>query len=360
VNARVDKEQLLKALEGVLANVPALGRVQWRREVGKSAHRLDAVLDLRFKGGKRQRWVIETKGLPLEPNIAGYLALGLPELIAKGAGDYAVVLAPYVSPRSGEILARRGVGYCDLSGNCRLVSGPLYVERSGLPNAFARKASQGSLFTPGSERVLRALLDPENQGRSWSVRELAQGAWPCVSVGQAHKVTKRLEAEAFLRRVTGKLSLVEPEKLLEAWSAGYRAGRNREARFYSPLAPAELHKRAAALLARKAKGEPVGALASFSAAEVLAPFVRQHRFLMYWKGDRKKLVAALEVKPVSSGDNVVILEPYDDGVLYPFPAAPVAVTGPVQTYLDLMASPARGEEAAQAVFERYLRRAYAR
>jgi hypothetical protein len=88
--------------------------------------------------------------------------------------------------------------------------------------------------------------------------------------------------------------------------------------------------------------------------------VRQHRFLMYWKGDRKKLVAALEVKPVSSGDNVVILEPYDDGVLYPFPAAPVAVTGPVQTYLDLMASPARGEEAAQAVFERYLRRAYAR
>ena len=34
------------------------------------------------------------------------------------------------------------------------------------------------------------------------------------------------------------------------------------------------------------------------------------------------------------------------------------VTCPVQTYLDLRASTARGEEAAQAVFDRHLAQAY--
>jgi Transcriptional regulator, AbiEi antitoxin, Type IV TA system len=360
VNVRVNEEQLLKALEGVLLKVPMVAGLERHEDVETNDRRLDAVLDLRFKSGPAQRWVVELKRLPLEPKVASYLGLLLPELVEKGAGDYTVVVAPYVSPRSGEILTRQGVGYCDLSGNCRLASGPLYVERSGAPNAFARRSSQGSLFTPGSERVLRALLDPKNQARSWSVRDLAEAAWPGVSVGQAHKVAKRLEGEAFLQRVEGKLVPVEPDKLLQAWVAGYRARRNREERFYSPLDLGELRDRAGALMAPRGKRAVPGAMASFSAAEVLAPAVRQHRLFIYWRGDRTKLIRGLELKPVTSGENVVVLEPYDEGVFYPFAAAPVPVTGPVQTYLDLRASPARGEEAAAAVFEKWLRKAYAR
>ena len=102
-----------------------------------------------------------------------------------------------------------------------------------------------------------------------------------------------------------------------------------------------------------------GVLASFSAAEILAPHVRQHRFFAYWRGDRGKLLEALELKPADSGENVVILEPYDEGVFYPSRGGAVPLTSPVQTYLDLNASPARGEEAAGAVFDKYLREAYA-
>ena len=105
---------------------------------------------------------------------------------------------------------------------------------------------------------------------------------------------------------------------------------------------------------------PLGALASFSAAEVLAPFVRQHRFFLYWRGDVKPLVRALELKPVGAGEAVVAYTPYDEGVLYPAGAADPPVTSPVQTYLDLRAAPGRGEEAAQAVFDTFLRRAYRR
>ena len=360
VNTIARKSLPLDALEAVLRGLPLLREIRRRPDVEEGSRAHDAVLQLQFRHGPSQRWIVELRNKPVEPYTAGLQALGLPAATAAAKADYAVVVAPFVSARSAEILTRAGVGYCDASGNCRLASGPIYIERTGFRNAFARKARQGALFTRGSERVLRALLDPAGQGRRWTMRELAEAAWPGVSVGQAHKVAGRLESEAFLRREEAGLRVVDPGKLLEAWAAGYRFERNEEQRFYTPIAARELRERATALLARGRKGLPPGVLASFSAAEVLAPFVRQHRFFLYWRGDVKPLVKALELTAVGTGESVVVYTPYDEGVLYPAGSGDPPVTSPVQTYLDLRAAPGRGEEAAQAVFDKYLRRAYRR
>lgn len=358
MNEQVDEGQLLEALEGVLAGVPAVRSWHSRERVERDGREFDAILDIRFKDGTSQRWVIEIKQLPLEPYAAGFVALGLPEQIAKGTGDYAVVLAPFVSRRSAEILERGGVGFCDLSGNCRLVSGPLFIERTGFPNAFARKAGLRSLFTPGAERVLRALLDPEHRRQVWTVREVAAAAYPGVSVGHAHKVGKLLEEQSFLHRSEDGLVLKEPDKLLGEWAKAYRFQRSIATRYYSSVEADVLRERFAELASSPGKRGPRGLLASFSAAEVLAPHVRQHRFFAYWSGETRRLEKALALKPVSSGENVVILRPYDEGVFYPAGVVSDPVTSPVQTYLDLRVSAARGEEAADAVFDRYLRKAY--
>jgi hypothetical protein len=61
------------------------------------------------------------------------------------------------------------------------------------------------------------------------------------------------------------------------------------------------------------------------------------------------LVDRLRLKPVSSGANVTLIEPYDEGVLYgarEIERAPVV--SPVQLYLDLTKTKGRGEEAASA------------
>lgn len=205
--------------------------------------------------------------------------------------------------------------------------------------------------------MLRALLDPEHIGRTWTIRSLADAAFPGISVGQAHRVVKLLEEQTFFRRSEEGLVLKEPDKLLGEWVKAYRFERTRATRYYSPLRAAELQNRLA-IVDWRAKEGTGGALASFSAAEILAPHVRQHRLFAYWRGRRENLVEALELKPVDSGENVVILEPYDEGVLYPWGRGAIPVTGPVQTYLDVHASPARGEEAAGAVFDRCLKDAY--
>lgn len=360
MNARVGEAQLMRALEDLLLQVPLVRDVRRVRAAHKGGRGLDGALVLRLVRGATQRWVVETKRLALEPYFAGMLALAMPEAIVECEADYGVVVAPFVSERSAEILARAGIGYCDLSGNCRLVSGPLYVERTGFANTFARKATLRSLFTPGAERVLRAVLDPDHRGKSWTVRELAAAASPGVSAGQAHKVAKLLKEQAFLRRVDQGLIVHEPEKLLTQWSESYRFSRNQATRFYSLLGTEELRERFVALVRAEVKKGAKGALASFTAAEVLAPHVRQHRFFAYWQGDAGKVTRALQLKEVPSGENVVLYTPYDEGVLYPAHGVAEPVTCPVQTYLDLRASPARGEEAAEAVFNRYLKRAYNR
>ena len=91
------------------------------------------------------------------------------------------------------------------------------------------------------------------------------------------------------------------------------------------------------------------ALASFSAAEWLAPFVRHAT--NYFYADELGLGALkslLNLTGAPKGANIVIVVPDEDGVLDD--AEPVAnglvATGPVQTYLDLMHAGDRGQEGA--------------
>ena len=70
------------------------------------------------------------------------------------------------------------------------------------------------------------------------------------------------------------------------------------------------------------------------------------------------MLQALEMKEVNSGENIVVYAPYDPGVFYPGSNKVAPVTEPVQTYLDLKASAARGEEAAEALFNKMLKNAY--
>ena len=100
------------------------------------------------------------------------------------------------------------------------------------------------------------------------------------------------------------------------------------------------------------------AFASFSAAARIKPYVRQHRQYLYLKGDISLVTKHLELKDVSSGENVVVLEPYDDGVFYQAQGQDDGgiCTGPVQTYLDVSASGGRGPEAAEHILATVLRK----
>ena len=75
--------------------------------------------------------------------------------------------------------------------------------------------------------------------------------------------------------------------------------------------------------------------------------VRYQRSMAYVVGNPDDLAERLELKPVTSGANVNLIAPYDEGVLYGAETkGETRITSPVQTYLDLRQIKGRGEEAA--------------
>lgn len=72
-----------------------------------------------------------------------------------------------------------------------------------------------------------------------------------------------------------------------------------------------------------------------------------------------QLAGEYGVKRVDTGPNLYLWRPFDRSVFADMmnagkPKRPV--TSPLQTYLDLKRAAGRGEDAANAVFEKYLRR----
>ncbi len=265
------------------------------------------------------------------------------------SGAYPVFLAPYISPETAAICVGEGVGYQDLAGNCRLSFGPIYIERHGFPNPAVQRRELRSLYSPKAERVLRVLLS--NPARRWKTQALARGAE--VSLGQISNVKRLLSDREWIESSPEGFRLSRPEPLVREWSSQYRQ-RSRAHELFSLKSESEME------LELRRAGKDLGAecaLTQFSAAAHLAPYVRGQRTTAYWSGDVQAVIRALQFKPVPSGANVLLLEPYDEGVFYGAAEMDgVLVVSPVQAYLDLQGAGLRSEEAAAELLEHVLRR----
>ena len=253
---------------------------------------------------------------------------------------YGIVMAPYISPEAAGICVKEGIGFADLAGNCLLSFDQVFISKEGKRNPFARKRDLRSLYSPKAERVLRVLLS--TPGRSWKLQSLAKES--AVSLGQSFNVKKLLVDREWVETGADGLRLTAPAKLLAEWEEHYDFRRSTVQEFYTLRPIADFER----LLAEAcAKGELDYALAGFSSAARYAPMVRYQRAMAYVVGSLDDLAGRLQLKPVSSGANVNLIAPYDDGVLYGAETRGDArVTSPVQTYLDLCQIKGRGEEAA--------------
>lgn len=358
-NSPLDAGTLLDGLRQDLQGLPIYRHAHWNLSVANQRDLgFDAIGDLYMKGSDVPlRWGVEIKIRSLEPREAELLGARLAEVKAEKQLDGMVVLAPYVSEAAAESLGKRGIGYWDASGNCRIWSGALYIERKGFPNRFARQASQGSPFTRAGQRLLRPLLDPEYSGRTWTLRNLAKVAHPGISLGQAHALAKVLENHNFISRTSEGIQVPDPEKLLRAWVREAKPPRLTQRRFYSSLSQDAFRKRFQEVLP-DLESEVKAVLSSFTAASEQAPFVRQHRSFLYWSGDSGFLEQALDLQSVPDGENVVATHAHDEGVFYGWEPGRPPVTCPVQTFIDLQLAGGRGEEAAEHLFDRILKPRY--
>lgn len=326
-----------------LREIPFLAGARIRRASARGNSRIDFIVTIR-SGVKERRLVCrdEPSG---QPRSAREACLELLDYARSDKRDYPVFVAPYISPEAAAICESYQVGYFDLAGNCRLAFDRVYIRRDGFPNRAVQKRDLRSLYSPKAERVLRVLLAAGR--RNWRIQELADEAE--VSLGQTANVKKLLldrewmEADGEGLRLRSLDDAVLP--LLTEWAANYRAERNAVSEYHSlksiPQTEAELAQAKVRL-----------AFTGFSGAARFAPAVRYQRVTAYVLGGISALIERMGLKPVPSGGNVALIEPYDEGVFYGTRTVERApVVSPVQLFLDLMQTKGRGEEAAQAILE---------
>jgi hypothetical protein len=202
------------------------------------------------------------------------------------------------------------------------------------------------------------LLSPVFIGHSWTQRALRINCQPEVSLGLVNKLVQHLQDERFLEPLPdGGFRVSDPLKLLVAWRDAYRFDQHERLGYFTLQQGKRLHE---ALAELHDSSDDLAAYAAFSAADIQAPHVRQQKTWLYVSSrglERFKL--ATEAKLVDSGENLVVLVPYDDGVFFHLETRSdidgLPLTNPVQTYVDLWHCGGRGQEAAEALLEQRLK-----
>lgn len=330
-----------QVVEDFLTGVPNLQIISIERDSFNSGRwSADIKVKAQF-AGKPLNIVIEVKATG-QPQIVRNAAQNLQRYLQNvHEDDLPVVMAPYLSPQARAVCREENVGYLDYLGNALIASDGLYIERSVPGRPESERRSLRSMYKPKATRVLRCLL--RHPSHHWRISDLAEAAK--VSAGLASNVGARIREFGWAELTDDGLVLIAPADLLDSWAENYQPPKGEVYHCYTPYHGRQLTDRV-----RAATGHGQVVLASFSAAEWLAPFVRHPNNYIY--ADEPGFVSlteAIDLKPVSKGGNIVVVLPEEDGVLDDAiqVSEGLRATSAVQTYLDLCNSGDRGKEGAQ-------------
>lgn len=277
--------------------------------------------------------------------------LSLLEVTQGGKEAYPVIIAPYISSLGRDTCKKIGIGFLDLSGNAYLDFDSFYMEIEGRPNRYKYPSESAGLFKPKSERILRFYLLADSQTDLINYRSIAKQVG--VSLGQLSKVNKKLNELGLWKETSIDLKRIDKAKLLDLWRENYRFEKNRIQTFYSVMQVPQLEKRIAEIC-RENKFEYAFTL--FSGANRLAPFTRYNFASTFFSGDLETFIRTVGLKEVTSGFNLQVIAPYDEGVYYKKLAiASSEIANPIQLYLDLYNYVGRGREQAEFLREKMIK-----
>ncbi len=265
--------------------------------------------------------------------------------------DYTIIMAPYISEASAKLCKDSDMGYCDYSGNCLISYHTLYISNQGNPNKYPAEYRPKSVFNPSAQitsRILRELLS--DVSKVWKIKKLSEKVG--CSIGMASHIKTFLCEQNWAIMDSNGLRLTDPESLLEEWSKKYSVDSMISCYTLEPI-PVFEDK------CFQAYQEGIRlCMTGFSGGVRYAPVVRYSKVHIWIQ--RQDVSAFLKMtgcKEVDSGANVVLyLSPGEDVFVDSREIRGSYVASPVQVYLDCMQIKGRGEEMAEAVFAKEIRK----
>lgn len=279
----------------------------WTVECSRSDGSGYAAPMLTVQGGGCHRQVAVEARSSLSPREALNLLPRLAQTLQSMAGRAPVlIVAPWLSARTRELLAERQINYIDLTGNAlfQLDNPAAYVETFGA-NRNPQPKSRGKAQLRGAKaaRLIRALADVRPP---YGVRELAAASG--LTPGYASRLLDTLYRESLVERSSrGAIESVDVPGLLRRWADSYDVFKTNGATTF--IAPAGVDDLLLAVGDRPDHpSTPV--ITGSIAASRLAPVTAPATLVAYCRGT-SELAKTFELLPADEGANVILLEPFD-------------------------------------------------
>jgi hypothetical protein len=293
---------LRNALPGTWRIEPSNRQVVLDR-TGES-ERVDSAIDVVASNGMSATLAVEAKR-SIPPRDVDRLLAGLGRTIRALAGYIPVlIVAPWISPRTQELLAERRINYLDLTGNAfiRLDNPPVYIKSSGATRDPApTQRGRARVRGPKAARLVRLLADVRPP---YGVREIASAT--SLAPGYVSRLLDSLDLEALVERSRrGQVISVDIDALIRRWAESYDLFKTNNANTY--VAPGGTSHVIAQLDPRNlGKFAITGSYAAVRLAAVAAPAL-----LTVYFADRASAAQQLGLLPADEGANVALLSPFD-------------------------------------------------
>ncbi|MGH2862764.1 MAG: hypothetical protein ACRDLT_14850 [Solirubrobacteraceae bacterium] len=219
-----------------------------------------------------------------------------------------LVVAPWLSARTQEVLRAEEINYVDLTGNAWI--------RSEQPAVFI--SSVGATRNPEPAQREPARLRGAKAGRlvlalvdvcpPYGVRGLAQATE--LNPGYVSRLLEALDREALVDRSSrGEVTAVHYPALLLRWIEAYQVFKSNDvSRFIAPDGAAQALAKLRSVTTRS-RVAVTGSFAAVRRAPVAAPAL-----LTAYVDDLPAVADALNLLPADEGANVVLLRPFDSAV----------------------------------------------
>lgn len=271
----------------------------------------DAVVYVRAPDGTSALLLVEAK-LNLDPRTASYAVEQLRSYTSEmrptsaNLRPAAMLVARYIPPRSRELLAEAGVSYADATGNLRVrLDNPVvFIQVDGAQaNPWREEREIRTLGGAPAARVVRALCDWAPPQTAVQIVNRAK-----ASTGSTYRVLDLLDREALISRSNGAVVEVDWPQLIRRWSEDYNfLRRNRTEAFVEPRGLGRLVERLAA-------GPALDYAVTGSLAAATAAQHTETRLATLFVENIETAASRLDLRPLPSGANVVLAEPFDSVV----------------------------------------------
>ncbi len=340
----IPEKKIIMKVEGEFKKrLPFLSHWQIKQEQKVGTVSPDLLITAKDNNKRTYRFCVELKSAGYPQHIRQGIR-NLQEFTEANPSYYPVIVVPFISECGKRICDESKVGYMDLSGNTKIMSGGILIYTEGKERPKDTAPINQSIFSPKAARITKFFLNQPHA--QWIQKDIVEMTG--LSKGLVSRIVTKMFEAGYVTKKDGKVSLVGFDDLFSAWTESEMKRRERKKNYYVwTQNPSQLMEK---LTVQFSRNKVKYAFTQEAGASLVAPFSTFDIVSVYIDSLDKFPEAVLSASKAVQGFNLTVIEAPDE---YIFTKAQdkggMKIVDNFQLYADLKKNPLRGEKQAEHI-----------